>query len=82
MCTLVLHVLLYAQLLEILCGLMAAKKGSAQLRFAAGDHDADKWARIAIARLGRRRGTRGFGNARAVRTLFDQVNMLNTAAIP
>eukprot|EP01041_Mallomonas_annulata_P005723 gene5723-11565_t len=30
-----------------------------------------KWARIAIRRLGRLRGTVGFGNARAVRILFD-----------
>jgi hypothetical protein len=69
-----------AQLLAILCGLMASKKSSsgAVLRFAAaaagsGDAD-DRWAKVAIARLGRLRGTRGFGNARAVRTLFDQVS--------
>jgi SpoVK/Ycf46/Vps4 family AAA+-type ATPase len=30
-----------------------------------------KWIRIVIARLGRLRGTIGFGNARAVRNLFD-----------
>jgi hypothetical protein len=70
-----------AQLLAILCGLMRSKKSSsgAVLRFAAaaagggsGDAD-DRWAKVAVARLGRLRGTRGFGNARAVRTLFDQV---------
>jgi hypothetical protein len=69
-----------AQLLSILCGLMASKKSSsgAVLRFAAaatgsGDAD-DRWAKVAVARLGRLRSTRGFGNARAVRTLFDQVS--------
>ena len=31
----------------------------------------DKWLRIAIARLGRLRNTVGFGNARAVKNLFD-----------
>ena len=31
----------------------------------------DKWIRIAITRLGRLRGVTGFGNARAVRNLFD-----------
>ena len=31
-----------------------------------------KWARIAIKRIGRQRGRVGFGNARAVRILFDQ----------
>lgn len=30
-----------------------------------------KWSRIAVRRLGRLRGSVGFGNARAVRTLFD-----------
>ena len=30
-----------------------------------------KWLRVAIGRIGRRRGTVGFGNARAVRVLFD-----------
>lgn len=31
----------------------------------------EKWLRIAVRRLGRLRGTTGFGNARAVRNLFD-----------
>ena len=33
----------------------------------------DKWLRIAMRRLGRGRGTTGFGNARAVRSFFDAV---------
>jgi hypothetical protein len=69
-----------AQLLSILCGMMASKKISsgAVLHIASaatGSGDAeDRWAKVAVARLGRLRGTRGFGNARAVRTLFDQVS--------
>jgi hypothetical protein len=34
--------------------------------------DDPKWARLAVARLGRQRGRVGFGNARAVRILFDK----------
>jgi hypothetical protein len=72
------------QLLAMLCGLMASKKGttsssstsasSTSLRFATAVDGDDRWAKVAIARIGRLRGTRGFGNARAVRTLFDQVS--------
>lgn len=64
-----------ALLLDIFRGLMAKKKGLGTLHFAApanGD-DEERWAKVAIARLGRRRGSRGFGNARAVRVLFDKV---------
>lgn len=64
-----------ALLLDIFKGLMAKKKGLGTLHFAAlanGDDD-ERWAKVAIARLGRRRGSRGFGNARAVRVLFDKV---------
>ncbi|CAM9360644.1 unnamed protein product [Ectocarpus sp. 12 AP-2014] len=62
-------------LLEILKGLMAKKKGLGALHFgdSAEQEDPERWAKVAIARLGRRRGSRGFGNARAVRVLFDQV---------
>lgn len=74
-----------ALLLDIFKGLMAKKKGLGTLHFApleensAENEDQDqggddeKWAKVAIARLGRRRGSRGFGNARAVRVLFDKV---------
>ena len=74
-----------ALLLDIFKGLMAKKTGLGTLHFApatpaTGEIDGcdepeseDKWARVAIARLGRRRGSRGFGNARAVRALFDKV---------
>lgn len=74
-----------ALLLDIFKGLMAKKKGLGTLHFgAAGPIDGDgvdgqvegeedRWAKVAIARLGRRRGARGFGNARAVRVLFDKV---------
>jgi Cdc6-like AAA superfamily ATPase len=78
------------QLLAILCSLMASKKSStgnsgnssssssSSLRFAAAvDGGDDRWAKVAVARIGRLRGTRGFGNARAVRTLFDQVCLVN-----
>ena len=34
--------------------------------------DDRKWSRLAVARLGRQRGRVGFGNARAVRILFDK----------
>jgi Cdc6-like AAA superfamily ATPase len=73
------------QLLAILCGLMASKKSSissssnssssnsTSLRISAAVDGDDRWAKVAVARIGRLRGTRGFGNARAVRTLFDQV---------
>jgi hypothetical protein len=47
---------------------------STSLRFASAVEADERWAKVAIARLGRLRGTRGFGNARAVRTLFDQVS--------
>lgn len=64
-----------ALLLEIFKGLMANKKGLGTLHFgdSAEQEDAERWAKVAVARLGRRRGSRGFGNARAVRVLFDQV---------
>lgn len=65
-----------ALLLDIFKGLMAKKKGLGTLHFAApasGEDDEERWAKVAIARLGRRRGSRGFGNARAVRVLFDRV---------
>ncbi|CAN0298439.1 unnamed protein product, partial [Hapterophycus canaliculatus] len=75
-----------ALLLDIFKGLMAKKKGLGTLHFAPlpaedsgesghqdQDGDEEKWAKVAIARLGRRRGSRGFGNARAVRVLFDRV---------
>lgn len=60
-------------LLDIFKGLMQQKKGRGELHLAATTKDKDRWARVAIARLGRQRGTRGFGNARAVRTLFNKV---------
>ena len=62
-------------LLDIFRGLMAKKKGLGILHFAApaNSDDEERWAKVAIARLGRRRGSRGFGNARAVRVLFDRV---------
>ncbi|CAN0163486.1 unnamed protein product, partial [Ectocarpus sp. 4 AP-2014] len=64
-----------ALLLEIFKGLVAKKKGLGTLHFgdSAEREDPERWAKVAIARLGRRRGSRGFGNARAVRVLFDQV---------
>lgn len=65
-----------ALLLDIFKGLMAKKKGLGTLHFAApadGEEDEERWAKVAIARLGRQRGSRGFGNARAVRVLFDKV---------
>lgn len=70
-----------ALLLDIFKGLMAKKQGLGTLHFAPPAHGADagqaedeeRWARVAIARLGRQRGSRGFGNARAVRVLFDRV---------
>jgi Cdc6-like AAA superfamily ATPase len=76
------------QLLAILRSLMASKKSSTSsssstsgtnnsgiLKFAAATDGGDRWAKVAVARIGRLRGTRGFGNARAVRTLFDQVRL-------
>jgi len=33
-----------------------------------------KWIRVAVRRLGRSRGKVGFGNARAVRILFEQAH--------
>lgn len=65
-----------ALLLEIFKGLMAKKKGLGTLHFGdSAEHQEgpERWAKVAIARLGRRRGSRGFGNARAVRVLFDKV---------
>ena len=64
-----------ALLLDIFKGLMAKKKGLGTLHFAdpGSGEDAERWAKVAIARLGRQRGSRGFGNARAVRVLFDKV---------
>lgn len=73
-----------ALLLDIFKGLMVKKKGLGTLRFApAGptegvgpgqvEGEQERWAKVAIARLGRRRGAPGFGNARAVRVLFDKV---------
>lgn len=59
-------------LLDIFKGLMKQRKGRGELHLAASTKDKDRWARVAIARLGRQRGSRGFGNARAVRTLFDK----------
>ncbi|CAN0309256.1 unnamed protein product, partial [Discosporangium mesarthrocarpum] len=35
--------------------------------------EGERWARVAIERLGRQRGSRAFGNARAVRVLLDRV---------
>lgn len=60
-------------LLEIFLGLMAGKEGLGTLRLAPGAGEGTRWAKVAIARLGRQRGMRGFGNARAVRGLFDKV---------
>lgn len=61
-------------LLGIFKGLIKNKKGRGTLRLAPGPAgQGERWAKVAIARLGRRRGTRGFGNARAVRVLFDRV---------
>lgn len=60
-------------LLDIFKGLMKQKKGRGELHLASSNKDKDRWARVAISRLGRQRGTRGLGNARAVRTLFDKV---------
>lgn len=73
-----------ALLLGIFKGLMAKKKGLGTLHFAAAGPnegvgvgqvggEQDRWAKVAIARLGRRRGAPGFGNARAARVLFDKV---------
>eukprot|EP00981_Chlorochromonas_danica_P011845 scaffold4308_cov162-Ochromonas_danica.AAC.4 len=41
----------------------------------------EKWLRIAVRRLGRLRGTVGFGNARAVRNLFDLSHSRQVARI-
>ena len=41
----------------------------------------DKWMRIAISRLGKQRGRVGFGNARAVRILFDKTMQRQAARI-
>lgn len=60
-----------ALLLDIFKGLMARKKGLGVLHFA--PDEGEWWGQVAIARLGRRRGSRGFGNARTVRTLFNEV---------
>lgn len=63
-----------ALLLDIFKGLMKKKKGRGTLRLAPGPAgQGERWAKVAIAKLGRRRGTRGFGNARAVRVVFDRV---------
>lgn len=59
-------------LLDIFKGLMKQREGGGKLHLAATTKDKDRWARVAIARLGRQRGSRGFGNARAVRTLFNK----------
>ena len=59
--------------LDILLGLIAEKKGLGTLRLAPGAGEGDRWAKVASARLGRQRGMRGFGNARAVRAFFDKV---------
>ena len=60
-------------LLDIFKGLMAKRKGKGKLHFSATNKDKARWAKVAIARLGRQRGTPGFGNARAVGSLFDKV---------
>lgn len=60
-------------LLQIFNGLIAKKKGLQTLHLAPGRGRGEWWAEVAITRLGRRRGSRGFGNARAVRVLFDRV---------
>jgi hypothetical protein len=74
----------------MLRGLMTSKKShtssssaksssdssSTSLRFATASDGDDRWAKVAVARIGRLRRTRGFGNARAVRTLFDQDSLL------
>lgn len=62
-----------ALLLDIFKGLMGRKKGRGTLCLAPGAGEGERWAKVAITRLGRQRGSRGFGNARAVRVLFDQV---------
>lgn len=64
-----------ALLLDVFKGLMAKKRGRGTLHFAdpASDEDKERWAKVAIARLGRQRGLPGFGNARAVRVLFEKV---------
>ncbi|KAG5192046.1 P-loop containing nucleoside triphosphate hydrolase protein [Tribonema minus] len=73
-----------AQLLAIFKGLVAGKRGTRPLQFEPGPHpdtgkeQGDRWARVAIARLGRRRGARGFANARAVLILFDKTMQRQT----
>jgi hypothetical protein len=61
------------QLLKVLKGLMTKRKNVTGKTYTCSNDD-DKYAKLAIARLGRLRGTRGLGNARAVITLFDKVN--------
>jgi hypothetical protein len=61
------------QLLKILKGLMTKKKSKSGQTYRCSNND-DKFAKLAIARLGKLRGTRGFGNARAVNTLFNRVS--------
>ncbi|KAG5175822.1 P-loop containing nucleoside triphosphate hydrolase protein, partial [Tribonema minus] len=71
-----------AQLLGIFKSLMAAKGGDRPLQFGGGEGEGgDRWVKVAITRLGRQRGTRGFGNARAVRILFDKVMQRQTARL-
>jgi hypothetical protein len=61
------------QLLKILKGLMTKKKSVTGQTYRCADND-DKYAKLAIAPLGKLRKTRGFGNARAVNTLFNRVS--------
>lgn len=58
-------------LLDIFKSLME-EQGRGELHLASSTKDKDKWARVAIARLGRKRGTRCFGNAHAVSALFNK----------